>query len=139
MTTRKFAIVGVSLILGAVLVGSSIGYGVAGCLRVRPADAAANAPRYAVPVEVVGSMDPGWLSKAYLVFDEPGGTAVFGICVLVLGAILTRGTGDRGGGAVPHGAPVGARPRPRGARDRRLGACGRPRVLPLQAPRTARK
>ena len=22
-------------------------------------------------------MDPGWLSKAYLVFDEPGGTAVF--------------------------------------------------------------
>jgi hydroxyacylglutathione hydrolase len=28
-------------------------------------------------VRVVGSMDPGWLSKAYLVYDEPGGTAIF--------------------------------------------------------------
>lgn len=28
-------------------------------------------------MHVVGSMDPGWLSKAYLVYDEPGGTAVF--------------------------------------------------------------
>jgi hypothetical protein len=59
-------------------------------------------------VHVLGSMDPGWLSKAYLVFDEPGGTAVFGICVLVLGAILTRGTGDRGGGAVPQCPVVGS-------------------------------
>jgi hydroxyacylglutathione hydrolase len=28
-------------------------------------------------VRVVGSMDPGWLSKAYLAYDEPGGAAVF--------------------------------------------------------------
>jgi hydroxyacylglutathione hydrolase len=28
-------------------------------------------------VEVVGSMHPGWLSKTYLAYDEPGGTAVF--------------------------------------------------------------
>ena len=28
-------------------------------------------------MHVVGSMDPGWLSKAYLAYDEPGGTAVF--------------------------------------------------------------
>ena len=28
-------------------------------------------------MEVVGSMHPGWLSKAYLAYDEPGGTAVF--------------------------------------------------------------
>jgi glyoxylase-like metal-dependent hydrolase (beta-lactamase superfamily II) len=28
-------------------------------------------------MDVVGSMHPDWLSKAYLVFDEPGGTAVF--------------------------------------------------------------
>jgi glyoxylase-like metal-dependent hydrolase (beta-lactamase superfamily II) len=28
-------------------------------------------------MDVVGSMDPGWLSKAYLAYDEPGGTAVF--------------------------------------------------------------
>ena len=26
---------------------------------------------------VVGSLDPNWLSKAYLVYDEPGGTAIF--------------------------------------------------------------
>ena len=28
-------------------------------------------------MEVVGSMHTGWLSKAYLAYDEPGGTAVF--------------------------------------------------------------
>ena len=28
-------------------------------------------------MHVVGSLDPSWLSKAYLVFDEPGGTAIF--------------------------------------------------------------
>ena len=28
-------------------------------------------------MEVVGSMDSRWLSKAYLAYDEPGGTAVF--------------------------------------------------------------
>ena len=28
-------------------------------------------------MHVLGSMDPGWLSKAYLAYDEPGGTAVF--------------------------------------------------------------
>jgi hydroxyacylglutathione hydrolase len=28
-------------------------------------------------VHVVRSMDPGWLSNAYLVYDRPGGTAVF--------------------------------------------------------------
>lgn len=28
-------------------------------------------------MHVVGSEHPGWLSKAYLVYDEPGGTAVF--------------------------------------------------------------
>jgi hydroxyacylglutathione hydrolase len=28
-------------------------------------------------VKVVRSMDAGWLSNAYLVYDEPGGTAVF--------------------------------------------------------------
>ena len=28
-------------------------------------------------MRVVGSMDPGWLSKAYLAYDEPGGVAVF--------------------------------------------------------------
>jgi hydroxyacylglutathione hydrolase len=28
-------------------------------------------------VNVERSMDPGWLSNAYLVYDEPGGTAVF--------------------------------------------------------------
>ena len=32
---------------------------------------------YALCVHVVRSMDPGWLSNAYLVYDEPGGTAVF--------------------------------------------------------------
>jgi hydroxyacylglutathione hydrolase len=28
-------------------------------------------------VQVARSMDPGWLSNAYLVYDQPGGTAVF--------------------------------------------------------------
>jgi hydroxyacylglutathione hydrolase len=28
-------------------------------------------------VHVIGGMDPRWLSKAYLAYDEPGGTAVF--------------------------------------------------------------
>ena len=28
-------------------------------------------------MHVLGGMDPGWLSKAYLAYDEPGGTAVF--------------------------------------------------------------
>ena len=33
--------------------------------------------QYAVRMQVVRSMDPGWLSNAYLVYDEPRGTAVF--------------------------------------------------------------
>ena len=28
-------------------------------------------------MHVVRSMDPGWLSNAFLVYDEPGGIAVF--------------------------------------------------------------
>jgi hydroxyacylglutathione hydrolase len=36
----------------------------------------------------VGSMDPGWLSKAYLVYDEPGGTAVFVDSGAPLGPLL---------------------------------------------------
>ena len=36
----------------------------------------------------MGSMDPGWLSKAYLVYDEPGGTAVFVDSGAPLGPLL---------------------------------------------------
>ena len=36
----------------------------------------------------MGSMDPGWLSKAYLVYDEPGGTAIFVDSGAPLGPLL---------------------------------------------------
>jgi len=39
-------------------------------------------------VNVVRSMDPGWLSNAYLVYDEPGGAAVFVDSGAPLGPLL---------------------------------------------------
>ena len=39
-------------------------------------------------MQVVGSMDPGWLSKAYLVYDEPDGTAIFVDSGAPLGPLL---------------------------------------------------
>ena len=46
------------------------------------------------------SMDPGWLSNAYLVYDEPGGTAVFVDSGAPLEPLL--GTVEREGLTVTH-------------------------------------
>ena len=57
-------------------------------------------------------MDPGWLSNAYLVYDEPGGTAVFVDSGAPLEPLLA--TVEREGLTVTHLLTTHSHSRPRG-------------------------